>query len=520
MTKCVEVLKAEQDRLSNRSHLNRRRSSLHYLSHEDEKAETENNSRRKSVAGCFPTKNEDVESDEAVSPTPMPTVVLTPESPRTTSNPEKTLFNPVETDEPEIYIVGKTSSITASCLDIETEDDILNNNVASASSEDNALDNEDKVSVVSSELSTTTLSRGELQLVRRGRENSPLTTASFTTISRNTLAVNNANNALKKTSTTYKKMSTHYHSDLCPENPFRKVFAKRKAFYQSIGEKEVAVSSVNRLLWRKRHCTLCCAENRACSELHREVEKPSNKGQELQPSPSKGRITLNANIQPFAPFTITHDGNADEAPEVLLKASSTTDQGGELARNASTGSDLFKTEVSRDGNELRYATSTINSEDGLESHLEISVGQDGSSVITTRHKRLGSPSEIANNAVLKVQYDSDGGKIFNIQHTQRKLLSPSASNINNKVKANSAYNTATNPMPSGFPPGFDPYEGRYNSLPNLYGGRGVINPGELVDGQWLYVSHPADEQKRLAFTRGDNGFTAFNNVYFKSSLKF
>ena len=568
VSKCAEMLQSELDRISNnKGHLNRRRSSLHQLHSNSKTADDVNvNSRRNSVPEALTSELFECVDNKAPAELdlarkeedlPIPTVVLTPGTPRELDDrpKQKTLFQPVTDD---IYILGKTASITASCLDIETtEDDILNNNsivdnLTRGGGHDNINNDneEDNASVASSggesvcSLSTTTLSRGELRLIRRGQEATPISTAAFTTIRRNTLTMSNSDpSSLKKTSTTKtvfhgkpasSNVSTHYHSNLCPENPFRKVFAQRKAFYQAIGRKEIAVSSVNRLLWRKRHCTLCCAENRACSDIQNE-ENNQNVGQSNNSSSSNSsggggnrRITLNANIQPFAPFTITHDGNINEAPEVTVKD---TNGGAGIIRTTSSSSDLFK-----DGKELRYATSTINSEDGVESHLEISVGQDGSSVITTRHKRLGSPSEISNNSVLQVHYDEDGGKVFNIQQSQQKLFHRQLEapppqpqhhhhqHLHHPPKANSAYCTTTNP-PHNFvlhnDEDYDLYT-RYNSLPNMYGSRPVINC-EMVEfpngennnnnnGQWLYFSHPADEEKRLAFTRGQYIYLNLLNV--------
>ena len=62
--------------------------------------------------------------------------------------------------------------------------------------------------------------------------------------------------------------------------------------------------------------------------------------------------------------------------------------------------------------EVRYATS--RSGDGVESHLEVSLGKDGS-VIKTRHQRLDHNSE--ENSILKLQY-GEGGKVLEIQQTQ------------------------------------------------------------------------------------------------------
>ena len=121
---------------------------------------------------------------------------------------------------------------------------------------------------------------------------------------------------------------------------------------------------MNRLLWRKRHCALCCADSRNCSE--------KNHAEKLQQPQQRAlnKITVSANIEPFPPFTIRHDVDSGQASidgEGGLKAPSVVDNGNEEANM----------ELTADGKELRYAKSTINSEDGVESHLEVSVGVDG-----------------------------------------------------------------------------------------------------------------------------------------------
>ena len=155
----------------------------------------------------------------------------------------------------------------------------------------------------------------------------------------------------------------------CPEHPFRKLFAKRKEFYQTIAQRAENYSSVNRLLWRKRHCALCCADSRNCSaKNHREQQ------QQQQKAAPGSRITLSANIEPFPPFTIRHDADSgrasiDQSEEAQEFLRGGPDQSGDVEKG-----DM---ELTADGKELRYAKSTINSEDGVESHLEVSVGVDG-----------------------------------------------------------------------------------------------------------------------------------------------
>ena len=160
-----------------------------------------------------------------------------------------------------------------------------------------------------------------------------------------------------------------------PEHPFRKLFAKRKEFYQTISQRKENYSSVNRLLWRKRHCALCCADNRDCSEKNHKMQQQQRAL--LGGSSSKKQLTLKARIEPFPAFTIRHDAESgrasiDGSDGLNAVASSTAEVATEV--EPSIGENM---ELTADGKELRYAKSTINSEDGVESHLEVSVGVDG-----------------------------------------------------------------------------------------------------------------------------------------------
>jgi hypothetical protein len=145
------------------------------------------------------------------------------------------------------------------------------------------------------------------------------------------------------------------------------------------------------------------------------------------------------------------------------------------------------------------------------------MNKDGS-VITTRHKRLGTPSEVSNNSVLHVKY-ADGGKVVNISQSQHLSPSPRATQkplqgavppppqppfyASPQPRPNSAYCTAHFPHGS---PCTQLGSLRYNSLPNLNGR--VRGPTPMYTSDlsgsipWLYNTHPADEEKRMAYTRG------------------
>ena len=90
------------------------------------------------------------------------------------------------------------------------------------------------------------------------------------------------------------------------ENPFRKVFAKRKEFYQSRGDRDNSSpeTSSSRLIWRH--------SNHNCRRLASPLHEPSPVIS--QPGPEHNFFTLNANIEPFNPFTIKHDLSGDLDP--------------------------------------------------------------------------------------------------------------------------------------------------------------------------------------------------------------
>ena len=148
-------------------------------------------------------------------------------------------------------------------------------------------------------------------------------------------------------------------------------------------------------------------------------------------------------------------------------------------------------------------------------------------VTTTRHKRLGSPSE--NCSVMRLGIGEDGAKVLNIEQSQssrRAEQQPRPSSLflppPHLFKSNSAYCTQIPPEAAGSR--FEaaaPFEAApgYSSLPSWYGG--LRQPPMLpllfleaakalelesaagaAPPQMVYNSHPADEEKRLAFTRG------------------
>ena len=190
-------------------------------------------------------------------------------------------------------------------------------------------------------------------------------------------------------------------------------------------------------------------------------------------------FTVKTNIEPFGPFVIEHDVRS-AGPGKLMQS----DQMICLNPDAQ--------------DELRYATS--RSGDGVESHLEVSLGRDGS-IIKTRHQRLDQQE----NSILKLQY-GEGGKVLEIQQSvsccptnvvPRRPQAAASSSASGGIprlghyhtRPNSAYCT-TNLQPFLVP--------RYNSMPNLDHGHGR----RLGSSELGFNIHPADEEKRMAYTRG------------------
>jgi len=468
------------------------------------------------------------------APRVPPTVVLTGESPARDGCEVRTLFHPglVDNrgeDNGDLLILGRSGHLTSFELDVD--EDILNNNNSSSSNNNNnnnVVDNRSETSSSSSScsLSSTTVSKGELAVLAPPSSlDEPLNvvaTSAFTSTAKDDVTFSEApfgHTTITQSTSTNATIfwndkqkvvadnKNHHNSNLCPENPFKKVFARRKEFYQSLADKEAKVSSVNRLLLRKRHCAICCRENLMCSRQNKCQSRETGAEANFE-APAGSKLTLDADIQPFGPFTITHDPDGSGWPELTLKSSGSS--AADLVRVYGCGEDADE--------EARYAASAINSEDGVESHLEVSLG-GRTSVITTRHKRLGSPSEVSSNSVLHVEKAVGGGSVFRIQQQQlrRRLVAPEEGFLaikpplfslmmaaaDGKQRPSSAYCTGANgQQPAPVVPFF--VEPRYNSLPDLFGGRRPSLeqdwPPEEYNGGFLV--HPADEEKRMAFTRG------------------
>ena len=602
----------------------------------------------------------------------IPMVVLTPESPpydvdfpghftyedieeRRHLRPKKLLYSPYGYNKNEkggVLVCGNVSSLMSAQFDVEMESLSSSSSSSSSSIVSDSCSTEEDVGICS--LSTTTLSQGAVHLVKEG-SNIPLQSTAFTTIRQKTLSISSSSsdgsgslrpdNVTRRSRTNLntpvnrnESIVSHIeditplrsapqptektNSDICHEkeaitneNPFRRIFTKRKQFYQRFCDKESLPSSDlaegSKLVWR-RHCTLCCSDkpcpnkhDRTLTHHHDDVPpKDESKHQN-----GANRITLNANIEPFAPFTIHHDGVYGKDGEKRMIGSlaswpyDTEDTrsedpdnyngsfldvrggngirtfpsfsgrrgsqqlgayqlGGQLSASR-TLSNCGSGEVNKrgnnypsqktitDGDMVHYATSTINSEDGVESHLEVSLGRDGDTVIKTSHKLLvqsasqtnithpghgnsDQSATLSNNSVLRLQYAPDG-KTLNITSSQTMLpnlnvrqqtpkvpncLNPEAYTSmlqGNHPRPSSAYYTQqcrVNPRIEDFPE-------RYNSLPNLYGRQtqqlqdnasSMIYDGVASNPPWTFQSYPADEEKRVAYTRSETWMLFANNV--------
>ena len=220
-------------------------------------------------------------------------------------------------------------------------------------------------------------------------------------------------------------------------NPYRRIFEQRQQFYESISGLQSETSSI-KSGWQLR------------------PPRPI-----MRPQSNKDVFTVRTNIEPFGPFVIEHDVKS-QVPKLQKNSKM-------ICLNP------------QDSESLRYATS--HSEDGVESHLEVSLGRDGS-IIKTRHSRADQEE----NSILKLQY-GEGGKVLEIQQKQ-SLVVPRVlpSGPRSGPRPNSAYCTTT------YSPGY--FVPRYNSMPNLEDGRRRF-PNELG-----FQTHPRDEEKIDAYTRG------------------
>jgi len=258
------------------------------------------------------------------------------------------------------------------------------------------------------------------------------------------------------------------------ENPFRKVFTRRKQFYQAKEDSGRPISpetSSKRLIWRHH--------NHNCNQ---------EAGPTLvDPMPNEQKyFTLNANIQPFDPFIIKHS-----LPTSPAEASSPGCASVNLTLCGETDTVPPSIHLLPDGSGLKYMTRV--EEDGTEASLEVNVKRDQSTITTLR---TGTSDCTSNEISVKLVA---GGNMVNIQQSQSSFprqapVRPSSLHIPGPKYATTQHAKSVC-QGRGTSPCTSP---RYNSLPNL---KGVMYENSSRDPTWGYQSHPKDEERKLAFTR-------------------
>ena len=148
-------------------------------------------------------------------------------------------------------------------------------------------------------------------------------------------------------------------------------------------------------------------------------------------------------------------------------------------------------ELLPDGSGLRYQR-VVEDGDGEETCLEVAVRLEGSTITTRRTGR----QETSSNEI-SVQLVGGGNQV-NIQQTSQKekpperptsLHIPAKYATASSRHAQSLYQPARGTSPQSLP--------RYNSLPSFK------NVSYGCTNGWEYQSHPKDEEKRMAYTRGE-----------------
>ncbi|XP_023324317.1 uncharacterized protein LOC111698261 [Eurytemora carolleeae] len=423
----------------------------------------------------------------------IPTVVLTPESPPKDSGNHRrieTLYSPDSVnshliqnetdlvpelpelalsmaDDESMILCGKNTTVTKTCIDLIPEHSALVLPFGNTSIK-TTLATEPGTVVTKSSLSTGTLHF----LKDSGDGTISIATTSFCgfqrTVVTNSLGCDAPKSSAKSTTVLY---TVNSKPVIC-ENPFRKVFAKRKQFYQAKENRDSTSpeTSSKKLLWRP--CNHACRRNSLCPD-----NRPAD-------PPSPRYFTLNANIQPFDAFTIRHHLNSEGENNPSTTAVN-------LSMNSDSG---FPVQLLPDAQGIMYQTKVDIPEEGAEAHLEVKVQKDGS-LITT--KRTGSSDCTSNEISVQLL---DGGSRVSIQQSQitlplndTKSVRPTSLHIPGSkyatVRPQSLYQ-GRGTSPSSVP--------RYNSLPNL---KGFAPEGITGGGGWSYQSHPRDEEKRIAYTR-------------------
>ena len=492
---------------------------------------------------------------EINNPGHQPKVVLTPESPYDSKLGSKTLYDPNGNEDSGLSMFGTASTLTATCVDIDmesllsessksdtsTESSVRSSSSSASNSSRSSLEEpvcsvaramychgnfrflDDKgqsvastaftsmtvSSTASMSTPTPTISRAQPQIVLRNEtspsslltksdmpltklnmpltvSDMPLTKSETITNQHGVLAINrnvdhdegislktHSRHPQKAFNEANLSQQSHVGDDgfeprsrptsllLLQQNPYRKIFEQRQQFYEKMNQMTSTGSTSST-------CSIKGGWQRCQTGI--------------QGIKSRDHVfTVRTNIEPFGPFVIEHDVKS-QGPGKLS-------HGNMICLNPESES------------ELRYATS--HSGEGVESHLEVSLGKDGS-IIKTRHQRLDQNS--TENSILKLQY-GEGGKVLEIQQTQsvtavpirdKSHLSPAATGGARRLlshRPTSAYCTSGPTSMNNLQQFLVP---RYNSMPNLDRSR----TGRLTSSELGFNIHPADEEKRMAYTRG------------------
>ena len=373
-----------------------------------------------------------------------------------------------------MVICGRNNSITKTFIDILPGLGPVSLPFGEASISENGERGGTKpLSMPSITQSTTSLSQGTVHCLRDvGDGTISIATTTYCGIQHSVISPTGGEKAgpLSSKSTTV-LYSVNRKPVIC-ENPFRKVFTRRKQFYQAKEDSGRPVSpetSSKRLIWRHHNC---------------------NHGPSLvEPLPSEQKyFTLNANIQPFDPFIIKHS-----LPTSPAETSSPGCASVNLTLCGENDSVPPSVQLLPDGSGLKYMTKV--EEDGTEASLEVNVKRDQSTITTMR---TGTSDCTSNEISVKLV---DGGQMVNIQQSQSSFprqppVRPSSLHIPGPKYATTQHAKSVC-QGRGTSPCTSP---RYNSLPNL---KGVMYESSSRDPTWGYQSHPKDEERKLAFTRGE-----------------
>jgi len=396
------------------------------------------------------------------------------------------LIDDEKDSEATMMIYGNNTTITSTCLDIDPVLSGLNLPFGNSTSTNNSSVGEE--SGASTTVTQSSLSTGVLHFLRQSNDgNLSLATTTFCGFEQTILSPCDTTKPNSKSSTVLYTVNT---KPLTCEYPFRKVFAKRKEFYESRESRDCdsPETSSKRLVWRP--CNHACRRNSLCPDTNHCRLSSSSSSTTAKTSCDAAQVpryfTVFANIQPFEAFSIRHDLQGQDESAVNPSAVNLM-----LSPDSAEPRKLIP-----DSQGIMYHSRVDLPDEGARAHLEVKVRRDGSTITT---KRTGSSDCTSNEICVQLL---DGGSTVNIQQSQVSLPVPSESSKLVRPTSlhipGSKYATAS-PHSVGQGRGTSPLSvPRYNSLPNL---KGVATEGVAGMGGWNYQSHPRDEEKRLAYTR-------------------